>query len=215
MMQHKPYLQKGQMLVEVAVAVAIIAVVALVIVAAGLSAETIEAIRQIAYSDDQQFQGWNRIYCPPYGNCAGEFPKIHSNDIYHHAELTDVLHPVSLSAGVGHTCVVAYNATVWCWGSNTHGQLGDGTTNNSLVPVQVSTVTNAARIALGANFGCIILQDSTANCWGRNFDGQLGDGTTTDRSSPVIVAGLSGVVRMAAGRGQTCAVLEIGQVFCW
>src|SRR3989344_3183518 len=155
MMQHKPYLQKGQMLVEVAVAVAIIAVVALVIVAAvttslraqssakvrgiaaGLSAETIEAIRQIAYSDDQQSQGWNRIYCPPYGNCAGEFPKIHSNDIYHHAELTDVLHPVSLSAGVGHTCVVAYNATVWCWGTTSQGQLGDGTINDSDVPVQV------------------------------------------------------------------------------
>src|SRR3989344_5451854 len=215
MMQHKPYLQKGQMLVEVAVAVAIIAVVALVIVAAGLSAETIEAIRQIAYSDDQQFQGWNRIYCPPYGNCAGEFPKIHSNDIYHHAELTDVLHPVSLSAGVGHTCVVAYNATVWCWGTNSQGQLGDGTINDSDVPVQVNAIENAIAVGTGASHTCALLQDGTVWCWGSNTYGQLGDGTTTNRSSPVIVAGLSGVVRMAAGRGQTCAVLEIGQVFCW
>ena len=95
---HRLLLRKeGQALFEILVAVAIVVLLAFALmvitttslnshssakvrgIAAGLSAETIEAIRQIAYSDDQQSQGWNRIYCPPYGNCAGEFPKIHSN----------------------------------------------------------------------------------------------------------------------------------------
>src|SRR5204862_7933623 len=99
------------------------------------------------------------------------------------------------------------NGTVFCWGANGSGQLGDNTHNNRDVPVGVVgpgnfLLSTAVDIAAGGLHTCVIMSDGTVRCWGENGSGQLGDGTTTDRSSAAgsSVSGLSNVVAIVAGQ---------------
>jgi len=104
---------------------------------------------------------------------------------------------------------------VLCWGYNSNGQLGDGTTTNSLTPVQVQGLLNVVQVATGGWHTCAVKQDGTAWCWGWNGVGSLGDGTTTHRYTPVQVQNLSNVIQVTAGFNHTCAVKQDGTVWCW
>ena len=89
-----------------------------------------------------------------------------------------------------HTIALKNDGTVWTWGYNYYGQLGDGTTTNRSTPVQVSGLSGVTAIAGGGNHTIALKNDGTVWTWGYNYSGQLGDGTTTDRNTPVQVAGL-------------------------
>jgi alpha-tubulin suppressor-like RCC1 family protein len=115
----------------------------------------------------------------------------------------------------GHACAILGDATVKCWGSNSKGQLGDGTTTDSSSPVTVAGLSNVTSLALGDSHTCATLSDGTARCWGNNSNGQLGDGTTTERHSPTNVLWYSNVASMTAGNAHTCAILTDGKVRCW
>jgi alpha-tubulin suppressor-like RCC1 family protein len=106
---------------------------------------------------------------------------------------------VRLAAGSAHTCQVNDDGTVRCWGLNSSGQLGDGTTTTRPTPVIVFGLTNAVAVAAGEFHTCAILADSSAR-WGRNASGQLGDGATTDRLIPVTVGGLTNAVAIHGRR---------------
>ncbi|MCX6706719.1 MAG: hypothetical protein NT001_01100, partial [Candidatus Woesearchaeota archaeon] len=101
---------------------------------------------------------------------------------------------VSVSAGLEHTCAVLSDHTVKCWGYNDNGQLGDGTTTNSLTPVSVSGITNAINVSTSYKHTCAVLSDHTVKCWGYNDFGQLGDNTIIDKHIPVIVSGITTAV---------------------
>ena len=75
------------------------------------------------------------------------------------------------------------NDTLWCWGRNDVGQLGDGTTTSRTSPVQIGTATWKT-VATGYDHTCGIRSNDTLWCWGRNTDGEIGDGTTTNRTQP-------------------------------
>ena len=124
-----------------------------------------------------------------------------------------------VSAGWGGCALVRTGGlatSVRCWGDNTWGELGNGTTNNSTTPVKVSSLSNAEYVASGATHACALVHNGGAWCWGENDKGQLGDGTTTNRSTPVVVSGLpSNLAQIAAADDHTCALLKTETVKCW
>jgi hypothetical protein len=122
-----------------------------------------------------------------------------------------------IAAGTEHTCALLASGAVKCWGANTYGQLGDGSSVLRSTPVQVGGLTAAvSQIAAGATHTCALLTTGAVVCWGGNFYGQLGDGTTTNRLNPTQASGLSaGVSQLTAGHQHTCAVLAAGSLKCW
>jgi alpha-tubulin suppressor-like RCC1 family protein len=120
-----------------------------------------------------------------------------------------------IAAGSDHTCAVSTVAAVWCWGANASGQLGNGSTTSSTVPVQVSGLAGVSEIAVGGSHSCAIAS-GVLSCWGSNARGQLGTGGGPQSLIPAAVSSLgSNVVAAAAGLMHTCATGVAGALYCW
>jgi|HigsolmetaAR206D_1030411.scaffolds.fasta_scaffold01262_5 alpha-tubulin suppressor-like RCC1 family protein len=120
-----------------------------------------------------------------------------------------------VAGGFSHSLALTSTGTVWAWGANPHGQLGDGTTTSSTVARQVVGLSNVVQIAAGEHYSLALRSDGTVWAWGRNHDGVLGDGTNTDRRYPTRVVGLTGVTRIAAGSEHALALRSDGTVWSW
>jgi len=122
-----------------------------------------------------------------------------------------------VSAGGGHTCgLTSPSSLAYCWGRNSSGQLGNGTTTDSATPLPVLGGISFAFISAGADHTCAGTQYGNVWCWGDNSYGQLGDSTVTQRSTPTDVTGLSnGMLTVVAGNGHTCALTNSGGAKCW
>lgn len=133
-----------------------------------------------------------------------------------------------VAAGSGHSLVTASDGTVFSWGQNTYGQLGDGTSGNGTdknVPVEVSTsgVLNGkiiTQVAAGTYHSIALASDGTVYTWGNNSFGQLGDGSNTQSSIPVAVntsGVLSGktVIQVAAGYTYNLVLASDGTIYAW
>ncbi|MFZ2650908.1 MAG: trypsin-like peptidase domain-containing protein [Burkholderiaceae bacterium] len=123
----------------------------------------------------------------------------------------------AVSARYQHSCALATDASLWCWGVNDKGQLGDGTTTDRETAVRVAGERRFKRLATGTpgSHSCALAEDGAAYCWGFNADGQLGNGNTRDSPRPVAVSGGLKFVSISAGRFHTCAVTLDDALWCW
>ena len=133
----------------------------------------------------------------------------------------------AIAAGGSHALALASNGTVYAWGSNTSGQLGDNTTTTRLTPVQVRGVggtgylANIKSIAAGGSHSLALSNTGAVYAWGSNTYGQLGDNTTTTRLTPVQVTAVGGsgtlanITAISAGTSHSLAVNTNGAVFAW
>ncbi len=107
----------------------------------------------------------------------------------------------------GHALALRRDGTVWAWGKNEYGQLGDGTGKDREGPIRIEQgLTDVTAIAVGKEHSLALKKDGTVWAWGRNNEGQLGDGTAENRSAPVRVKGLVGAIAIAAGREHSLAL---------
>jgi alpha-tubulin suppressor-like RCC1 family protein len=121
-----------------------------------------------------------------------------------------------VSAGTHHSCGVTTDNLAYCWGLNSHGQLGDGTTTQRERPVKVLGGLHFLLVSAGSGHTCALTTDYRAYCWGWNDRGALGDGS--DRAlarRPVAVAGDRRYQDISAGDTYSCAVTRSDRAFCW
>lgn len=124
----------------------------------------------------------------------------------------------SLTAGLGgHTCGRTAAGVAYCWGENTFGGLGNGSTNSTSLPDEVSGGHSFTQLIAGGFIGhtCGLVAGGAAYCWGENERGQVGDGSTVDRLEPSAVVGSLSFEIVDAGFRHTCGRTGTGVVYCW
>jgi alpha-tubulin suppressor-like RCC1 family protein len=135
----------------------------------------------------------------------------------------------ALAAGSGHTCALTGDGAVYCWGDNTYGQLGTGSTAASRVPARVAAPNGAVFVSLAAGdyHSCALTATGAAWCWGSQLAGELGIGAVVPdqcavsgvvlpcSTRPVAVSGSRTWVRITAGHLFTCAIAADGSAWCW
>ena len=123
----------------------------------------------------------------------------------------------SVSAGAMHTCGVATGGAAYCWGDNSYGQLGAGSSGapwyDTPTPVVGGLIFTS--LSAGGDHTCGVTPEGQAYCWGANDGGQLGTGDTAKTPSPVPVSGGHVFASVSADYAKTCGVTTGGEVYCW
>lgn len=129
--------------------------------------------------------------------------------------LTIPLSSQVIDGGYYHSFVVCSDSTVWAFGRNNFGQLGDGTNNNSTQPVVVSGLTGVVAVAAGGDHSLALKSNGTVWAWGFNNHGQLGNSGFANSNVPVQVQGLSNIYYISAGESYSFALKNDGSVWAW
>jgi alpha-tubulin suppressor-like RCC1 family protein len=155
-------------------------------------------------------------------NTRGQLGTGRSNAEYTHSsfapqQVSGLMDVISAAAGQSHSLAARGDGTVWAWGSNDYGQLGNTSSNfyNS-VPVQVAGLTGVVvAVAAGDSHSLALKNDGTVWTWGINTYGQLGNNSTTNSNVPVQVVGLTGIIAIAGGNLHSLALKSDGTVWAW
>jgi len=118
---------------------------------------------------------------------------------------------ISVSAGDSHTMAITSDGTLWGWGRNSSGQLGNGSQIEQLEPAKI--LYDVIYVSAGGDHTMAITSNGTLWGWGANWHGQLGDGTTENRQIPVRI--MDDVVAVSAGGSHTLAVTSDGALWAW
>ena len=165
------------------------------------------------------------VYCWGEGS-DGQLGNNASDDVAASDDAVQVYgltNAIDIAAGYDYTCAVKDDGTAWCWGLGTSGELGDGNSASSSVPVQVSGVTNFKKIESQYDTStatsspmCGLTTSGSIYCWGRDTNGELGnDETLADTAAPEKVFGISDFVDFDLGLYHGCGVRKNGEIWCW
>ena len=177
----------------------------------GVSAIAAKDLHNLALKKDGTVWGWGYNYYGELGDGTTGTSILTPKQISS-SSLSGV---INIALGKYHSLALKSDGMVWAWGANYLGQLGDGTTTDSLVPKQISSSSLSEVIAITAGYyhNLALKSDGMVWSWGRNDSGQLGDGTTTNSLVPKQV--LSGVIAIAAGTDFSLALKSDGTVWGW
>ncbi len=123
----------------------------------------------------------------------------------------------AISAGTSHTCALASNGSVYCWGANGAGQIGTGTTSDASAPTAVQAATSFRAVTAGGAHTCALASAGTPVCWGANGSGQVGGVAqgSAESTRPQIVPGGLVFDSLEAGEAHTCGLTADGAAYCW
>jgi alpha-tubulin suppressor-like RCC1 family protein len=130
---------------------------------------------------------------------------------------TGVTNAISLTGATNHACAVVEGGSVLCWGGNAEGQLGIGSTEESLVPTKLTSISDVAQVAAASRFTCARQKAGKVYCWGSNDFGQLGNGSpnTDPNPSPILVPSIGDAIFLWTGFEHACVLRKAGTVACW
>jgi uncharacterized protein YjdB/alpha-tubulin suppressor-like RCC1 family protein len=155
---------------------------------------------------------WNDVADSDKGSVRGYLVEISGATEYSTIQFS----PLSGSLAVGNqSCAIDTEGKAYCWGLNSSGELGDGSTVNRLTPTLVTGSVRFISIAVAQRFTCGLSTDSLAYCWGTNSEGQLGTGSYGSSSVPVAVTGGHRFVSLVGTGRQMCALTSAGTGYCW
>lgn len=122
---------------------------------------------------------------------------------------------VTMASGYGHTLALRDNGTLWGWGYNLAGQLGDGTLTNHTAPTQIGTANNWVSVATGYSHTLALRADGSLWATGYNFNGALGDGSSIDQPSFIQIGNYYGWTSVAVGEESSFALRDNGTLWSW
>jgi alpha-tubulin suppressor-like RCC1 family protein/endonuclease/exonuclease/phosphatase family metal-dependent hydrolase len=122
---------------------------------------------------------------------------------------------VDVSTAGWHTCGVRRDGSLWCWGQNLFGQVGNAKAGVQAAPSRVGTASSWTGVTTSWGHSCAVSAIGELWCWGLNKDGQLGVGNRTDAWTPQRVAPGTVWTAVAAGDANTCGLDDTGSTWCW
>lgn len=122
---------------------------------------------------------------------------------------------IAIAASTSHVMAVKSDGSLYAWGNNSAGKIGDNSTTERSSATLISGITNVVAVAAGTHHSVALKSDGTVWTWGANSFGQLGHGDETNRLVPTQVSGLASIVAVAAGGNQTAVVAADGSVWAW
>lgn len=149
-------------------------------------------------------------------NSYGQLGNNSTTDSYVPVQITGLTNMVAVAnGGYGQSVALKADGTVWAWGRNNHGQLGIGSNTDTLIPVQVTSLTDVIAVEC-AYYHCVALKDDgTVWSWGYNGTGELGDSTNINSNVPVHVTALKSVIAIDAGGSSSIAMTDNHTIWAW
>lgn len=124
-----------------------------------------------------------------------------------------------VTAGRNASCALRGDGSVWCWGENDYGQLGQGDTSDRASPVEVPLPLPARTVSLNYGVSCAIDEVGALYCWGWNFEGQMGQSddpaSPVDSTRPILIPSDVPWAEVSTGDGHVCAIRADGALYCW
>src|SRR5262249_46583035 len=150
--------------------------------------------------------GFGQLGNPPFPSDPYDDPQ----------DVPNLINIVAVAGGAWHSLAAKADGTVWAWGDNESGQLGNGTTTTTNVPVRLRTLGNVIAVAGGNQHSLALTGDGTVWAWGSGSNGQLGNNTRgVNKTTPIQVPGLANIIGIAAGWNHSVALRSDGTVWAW
>lgn len=152
---------------------------------------------------------------PKQGQFAGKTNILWATMVVMALSRTALAAPAAEAAGDRHTVAILEDGTLWAWGNNSSGQLGDGTTTDRATPTQIGSDANWSKVTTGAYHTVALKSDGTLGAWGYNGWRQLGNGSETNRNTPTQTGTNTNWIAIGAGEFFTLALKDDGSLWSW